>query len=141
MALIESVGGKTMQWGKLHLIGDQVQDNFKTLVTREIRKRRRNERQLAEHRTVKHQIRARKSCVADARSYRIARRLPVFGVAQFHPKTLIPVDGFSKLHSAWLQKFRDHEFKDWLTRKWAAGHNLLRSLQRSRVSEPGDLRR
>jgi len=91
--------------------------------------------------TLKHQIQARKSCVADARNYRIARRLPVFAVAQFLPKTLIPVDGFSKLHSAWLQKFRDHEFKDWLTRKWTAGHNLLRSLQRSRVSEPGNLRR
>jgi hypothetical protein len=131
-----------MQWGKLHLIcSDQVQDNFKTLVTREIRKRRGDERQLAEHRTLKHQIQARKSCVADARTYRIARRLPVFAVAQFLPKTLIRVDGFSKLHSAWLQKFRDHEFKDWLIRKWAAGHNLLRSLQRSRVSEPGNLGR
>jgi hypothetical protein len=83
MARVESVGGKTMQWGKLHLIGsNQVQDNFSTLVIREIRKRRRDERQLAEHRTTKHQIPARKSCVADARNYRIAQRLPVFAVAQ-----------------------------------------------------------
>jgi hypothetical protein len=51
--------------------------------------------------------------------------LPVFAVAQFHPKILIPVDGFGKLHSVWLQRFRDHEFKHWLTRKWAACHNLL----------------
>jgi hypothetical protein len=131
-----------MQWEKLHLIGsDQAQDTFSTLVIREIRKRRRDERQLAEHRTTKHQIQARKSCVADARNYRIARRLPVFAVAQVHSKTLIPVDGFSKLHSAWLQKSRDHEFKHWLTGKWAASHNLLHSLQRFHVSEPGNLRR
>jgi hypothetical protein len=34
--------------------------------------RRRDERRLAEQRTTKHQFQARKSCVADARSYRIA---------------------------------------------------------------------
>jgi hypothetical protein len=131
-----------MKWGKLHLIGsDQVQDNFSTLVDREIHKRRREERQLAEHRTTKHQIQARKSCVADARSYRIARQLLVFATAQFQPKTLIPVDRFNELPSAWLQKFRDHEFKHWLTSKWAASHNVLHSFQRSHASEPGNLHR
>jgi hypothetical protein len=32
---------------------------------------------MAEQRTTKHQLLARNSCVADARSYRIARQLPV----------------------------------------------------------------
>jgi hypothetical protein len=63
-----------MNWGKLLLIGrvDQVGDSFKTFVDREIRERRRDERRLYEHRTTKHRLQARKSCVADARSYRVA---------------------------------------------------------------------
>jgi hypothetical protein len=73
-----------MNWGKLHLIGrDRVQDSFKTLVERQIRERRRDERRLVEQRTTKHQLRARKSCLADARSYRIARRLPAPVALQF----------------------------------------------------------
>ena len=58
-----------MNWGKLLLIGrvDQVGDSFKTFVDRKI-----CERRLCEHRTTKHQLQARKSCVADARSYRLA---------------------------------------------------------------------
>ena len=82
-------------------------DSFKALVGRKIRERRRDERQLAEHRTTKHQLQARKSCVADARSYRVARRLPVPAPAQFDWKTLIPVDRINKIRSAWLKKFRD----------------------------------
>jgi hypothetical protein len=63
-----------MNWGKLLLIGrlDQVGDSFKTLVDRKIRERRQYERRLGEHRTTKHRIQARKSCVVDARSYRVA---------------------------------------------------------------------
>ena len=63
-----------MNWGKLLLIGrvDQVGDSFKTFVDREIRERRRDEQRLCEHRTTTHQLQARKSCVADARSYRVA---------------------------------------------------------------------
>jgi hypothetical protein len=59
---------------KLLLIGrvDQVGDSFKTFVDRKIRERRRDERRLCEIRTTKHQLQARKSCVADARSYRVA---------------------------------------------------------------------
>jgi hypothetical protein len=73
-----------MNWGRLHLSGrDQLEATFKTLVNREIRKRRRGERELAEHRTTKHQIRARNSCIVDARSYRVARRFPAFAVAEF----------------------------------------------------------
>jgi hypothetical protein len=48
-------------------------DSFKIFIDRKIRERRRNERRLAEHRTTKHQLQARNSCVADARSYRVAR--------------------------------------------------------------------
>jgi hypothetical protein len=63
-----------MNGGKLLLIGRvaQVGDSFKTFVERKIRERRRDERRLGEHRTTKHQLQARKSCVADARSYRVA---------------------------------------------------------------------
>ena len=63
-----------MNFGELLLIGrvDQVGDSFKTFVDREIHERRRDERRLGEHRTTKHQLQARKSCVADARSYRVA---------------------------------------------------------------------
>jgi hypothetical protein len=48
-----------------------------------MRERRRDERRLVEQRTTKHQLRARKSCLADARSYRIARRLPAPVALQF----------------------------------------------------------
>jgi hypothetical protein len=82
-------------------------DSFKALVGRKIRERRRDERQLAEHRTTKHQLRARNSCVADARSYRVARPLPVPAGAQFDWKALIPVKWLNKIRSAWLKKFRD----------------------------------
>jgi len=67
---------ETMNWKELLLFGrDRVEHSFKTLVDRRLRERRRVERQLAEQRTTKHHLRARKSCVADARSYGIARRL------------------------------------------------------------------
>src|SRR5439155_1198998 len=80
-------------------------DSFKALVGRKIRERRRDERQLAEHRTTKHQLQARNSCVADSRSYRVARRLPVPAAAQFDWKALIPVKALNKVRSAWLKKF------------------------------------
>ena len=44
---------------------------------RKISEQRRDERRLAEQRTTKHRIQARKSCIADARNYRVARRFPV----------------------------------------------------------------
>ncbi len=60
------------------LIGSgRIRGSFKNFVDRMIRERRRDERLLAEQRTTKHQLLARNSCVADARSYRIARRFPV----------------------------------------------------------------
>ncbi len=62
---------------KFLLIGSgRIRGSFKNFVDREIRERRRGERRLTEQRTTKHQLLARNSCVADARSYRIARRLP-----------------------------------------------------------------
>ena len=90
-----------MNFGELLLIGrvDQVGDSFKTFVDRKIRERRRDERRLCEHRTTKHQLQARNSCVADARSYRLARRLPVPAAARSHWKALIPVKRFSKIWS------------------------------------------
>ncbi len=55
--------------------GGLIPGSFKNLIDRQIRERRRGERRLAEQRTTKYQLLARNSCVADARSYRIARRL------------------------------------------------------------------
>ena len=66
----------------------RLRTGFMHLVDRSIREQRRDERRLAEQRTTKHRFQARKSCIADARSYRVARRLPVLAVAQFHGGTL-----------------------------------------------------
>jgi hypothetical protein len=63
---------------KFPLIGSgRIPRSFKNLVDRKIRERRRGERRLAEQCTTKHQLLARNSCVADARSYRIARQFPL----------------------------------------------------------------
>src|SRR5262249_54442507 len=97
-----------MYRGKHHFIWDPVQDAFKNLAKRKIRERRRDERRLAEQQTTKHQLEARKSCVADARSYRVARQLPVPAAAQFEWKTLIPVKQLNKIGSAFLKKFTAH---------------------------------
>lgn len=74
---------------KFPLIGrSRIRDSFKTFLDRKIRERRRDERRLAEQRTTKHQLHARNSCVADARSYRIARRLSVPVGPRFDWRTL-----------------------------------------------------
>ena len=86
-----------MNWDKLLVIGRD-RDSFKALVGRKIRERRQGERQFAEHRTTKHQLQARSSCVADARSYRVAR-LAVPAAAPSYWKALIPVKRFSKIWS------------------------------------------
>ena len=63
---------------KFSLIGSgRIRGSFKNFVDREIRERRRGERRLYEQRATKYQLLARNSCVADARSYRIARQFPV----------------------------------------------------------------
>src|SRR5207237_10401195 len=87
-----------MNWDK-RIRSGRDRDSFKALVGRKIRERRQDERQLAEHRTTRHQLQARNSCVADARSYRLARRLPVPAAARSHWKALIPVKRFSKIWS------------------------------------------
>jgi hypothetical protein len=118
-----------MHWGKRDLIWDPVQDAFKNLANRKIRERRRDERRLAEQQTTKHQLEARKSCIADARSYRVARQLPVPAAAQFEWKTLIPVERFSKIGSAWLKKLGNHQFKRWLDRQIGRQSDLFRLLR------------
>jgi hypothetical protein len=119
-----------MYRGKRHLIWDPVQDAFKNLADRKIRERHRGERRLAEQQTTKHQLEARKSCVADARSYRVARQLPVPAAAQFEWKTLIPVERFTKIGSAFLKKFGNNQFKRWLDRQIGRQCNLFRLLRR-----------
>ncbi len=81
--------GEQIMNGKFPLFGrDQIENSFMHLVDRSIREQRRDERRLAEQRATKHRFQARKSCIADARSYRVARRLPVLAVAQFNDRTL-----------------------------------------------------
>jgi hypothetical protein len=119
-----------MYWGKRDLIWDPVHDDFKNLADRKIRERHRDERRLAEQQTTKHQLEARKSCVADARRYRVARQLPVPAAAQFEWKTLIPVERFTKIGSAWLKKFGNHQFKRWRDSEIGRQCNPFRLLRR-----------
>jgi hypothetical protein len=80
--------------GKFLLFGgDEIENSLIRFVDRKIGEQRRGERRLAEQRTTKHRFQARKSCIADARNYRIARRLPVRAVAQFDWKAPIPPAG------------------------------------------------
>jgi len=70
--------------GKFLLFGQgEIENSLVRFADRKIREQRRDERRLAEHRTIKHQLQARKGCVADARSYRVARRLLLLARAQF----------------------------------------------------------
>jgi len=85
--LFEWVRGQLMN-GKFLLFGrDKIENSLMGFVDRKIGEQRRDERRLAEQRTAKHRFQARKSCVADARSYRVARRLPVLAVALFDRAT------------------------------------------------------
>ena len=73
-----------MNWEKPHLlVRYRVEGGFETLVDRTIREQRCEERRLAERRTSKHRLQAKKSCIPDARSYRVARRLLLLVRAQF----------------------------------------------------------
>jgi hypothetical protein len=75
---------ETMNWDKPRLfLRGWVEHSFQTLVVRTIRQQRYEERRFAEQRTTKHQLQAKKSCIRDARSYRVARRLPLIVNAQF----------------------------------------------------------
>ena len=78
------IGGQMMN-GKFRLFGrGYIEKSFMHLVDRSMREQRREERHLAEQRATKHRFQARKSCVADARSYRVARRLVLLALAQFN---------------------------------------------------------
>jgi len=71
-----------MNWNPLHYFsGGWTEHRFKALVDRKIRERRREDRRLAERRATKHQALAIKSCIADARNYRVARKVPVLSMA------------------------------------------------------------
>jgi hypothetical protein len=113
------MGGTKMK-EKVPLIGRRwLRDDFKNLVDRQIRKQRCNERLLAEQCTTKHQLEARKSCVVDARNYRIARKFPISGAAKLDWKNLIHVRRPNMFQSAWLKKFPGDQLKHWLTAKQA----------------------
>lgn len=72
-----------MNWLKLYWNSRNQPGNiFTVLVSRETRRRRQDERQLAEQCIIKHQVWARSSCIADARSYRVARRFPMSAIAE-----------------------------------------------------------
>jgi len=85
-----------MNLDKLLVIGRD-RDSFRAVVGRKIREQRQDERQLAELRTTKHQLQARNSCVVDARSYRLARRLPVPTAARPQWKAVISVKRFGEI--------------------------------------------
>jgi DNA replication protein DnaD len=71
-----------MNWNALNSFRrGWVEQGFKTLVDCKIVERRREERLLAERRATKHQFQAIKSCIADARNYRVARKLPSLSMA------------------------------------------------------------
>ena len=75
---------ETVNPGKPHLFArDWVEYRFKSLVERTMREQHSEERRLAERHTRKHRLEARKSCIPDARNYRIARRLLMLARAQF----------------------------------------------------------
>jgi len=106
--------------GKLLLCGgDEIENSLVRFVDRKIGEQRRDERRLAEQRTTKHRFHARKSCIADARNYRIARRLPGRAVAQFDWKALIPAHRTYLFGIGWLKKLRNDQLKHWLTAKQA----------------------
>ena len=104
--------------GKFLLFGrGEIENSLVRFADRKISEQRRDERRLAEQRTTKHRIQARKSCIADARNYRVARRFPVRAVAQFDWKTLIPTRQTYLFGIGWLKKLRDDRLKHWLTAK------------------------
>lgn len=107
--------------GNFLLFGrDELENRFMRFVDRKTREQRRDERRRAEQRTTKHQIEARKSCVADSRSYRIAREFPLSIAAQLDWKPLNPAHRFSIFGSDWLKKFRENQLKHWLDAKQAS---------------------
>jgi hypothetical protein len=104
--------------GKFLLFGrDETESSLIRFVDRKISEQRREERRFAERRTTKYRVQARNSCIADARSYRVARRFPVLAIAQFDWKALIPTRRTYLFGIDWLKKLRN---KHWLTAKQAS---------------------
>jgi hypothetical protein len=104
--------------GKFLLFGrDETENSLIRFVDRKISEQRRDERRFAEQRTTKHKAQARNSCVADARSYRVARRFPLLAIAQFDWKALIPTRRTYLFGIGWFKKRRNEH---WLTAKQAS---------------------
>jgi hypothetical protein len=104
--------------GKFLLFGrDETQNSLIRFVDRKISEQRRDERRFAEQRTTKHKVQARNSCIADARSYRVARRFPLLALAQFDWKALIPTRRTYLFGIDWLKKLRNEH---WPTAKQAS---------------------
>jgi hypothetical protein len=99
---------------------DEIENSLVRFANRKISEQRRDERRLAERRTTRYRFQARKSCVADARSYRVARRFPVLAVAQFDWKALIPTRRTYLFGIGWLGKLRNDQHQHWLTAKQAS---------------------
>jgi len=107
--------------GKFLLFGrDETENSLMHFVDRKISEQRRNERRYAEQRTTKHRVQARNSCIADARSYRVARRFPLLTIAQFEWKALIPTRRTYPFGIGWFKKLRNDQSKRWLTAKPAS---------------------
>jgi len=102
--------------GKSLFSRGEIDNSLVSFVDRKISERRQDERRFAEQRTTKHRFQARKSCVADARSYRVARRFPMLAVAQIDWQALIPRQPYL-LEIGWLKKLRYHQLKQWLIAK------------------------
>jgi hypothetical protein len=100
--------------GKFLLFGrDETESSLIRFVDRKISEQRREERRFAEQRTTKYRVQARSSCIADARSYRVARRFPLLAIAQFDWKALIPTRRTYLFGIGWLQKLRSDQLKNW----------------------------
>jgi hypothetical protein len=100
--------------GKFLLFGrDETANSLIRLVDRKNREQRREERRFAEQRTTKHKVQARSSCIADARSYRVARRFPLLAITQFDWKALIPTRRTYLFGIGWLKKLRSDQLKHW----------------------------
>src|SRR4029453_11391354 len=98
--------------GKLLLFGrTEIENSLVRFADRMVSEQRRDERRLAEQRTTKHLFQARKSCIADARNYRIARRFPTSAIAQFDWKALIPTCRTYLFGFGWLRKLRNEHWQ------------------------------
>jgi ribosomal protein L32 len=100
--------------GKFLLFGRaETENSLIRFADRKISEQRRDERRYAEQRTTKHRVQARNSCVADSRSYRVARRFPLLAITQFDWKALIPTRRTYLFGIGRLKKLRSDQLKHW----------------------------